>query len=180
MQTVFDRYTHCLRNNRTEFAFVHKITTEFYNKVKIVFGATATITVQATLTLAKVCQETKTYESDAIALYEQLLKLKPASVNLEEIEVILDGIFEEQTASATSKSQSVSSEQMKRVTKILRKRIESARETYGWAHEESLSKLQEVISFHSSHNDTQRVSQELHESTTVSYTHLTLPTICSV
>lgn len=165
VQSVFDRYTHCLRNNRTEFAFVHKITTEFYNKVKIVFGATATITIQATLTLAKVCQETKAYESDAIALYEQLLKLKPAGVNLEEIEVILDGIFEEQTASATSKSQSVSSEQMKRVTKIMRKRIESARETYGWAHEETLSKLQEVISFHSSHNDTQRVSQELHEST---------------
>ncbi|KAF4763603.1 hypothetical protein HAV15_000669 [Penicillium sp. str.  len=165
VQSVFDRYTHCLRNNRTEFAFVHKITTEFYNKAKIVFGATATITIQATLTLAKVCQETKTYESDAIALYEQLLKLKPAGVNLEEIEVILDGIFEEQTASATSKSQSVSSEQMKRVTKIMRKRIESARETYGWAHEETLSKLQEVISFHSSHNDTQRVSQELHEST---------------
>ncbi|KAJ5589423.1 hypothetical protein N7537_012101 [Penicillium hordei] len=165
VQSVFDRYTHCLRNNRTEFAFVHKVTTEFYNKVKIVFGATATITIQATLTLAKVCQETKTYESDAIALYEQLLKLKPAGVNLEEIEVILDGIFEEQTASATSKSQSVSTDQMKRVTKILRKRIESARETYGWAHEETLSKLQEVISFHSSHNDTQRVSQELHEST---------------
>ncbi|CAI7589114.1 unnamed protein product [Penicillium crustosum] len=165
VQSVFDRYTHCLRNNRTEFAFVHKITTEFYNKVKTVFGATATITIQATLTLAKVCQETKTYESEAIALYEQLLKLKPAGVNLGEIEAILDGIFEEQTASATSKSQSVSSEQMKRVTKIMRKRIESARETYGWAHEETLSKLQEVISFHSSHNDTQRVSQELHEST---------------
>ncbi|KAJ5941547.1 hypothetical protein N7516_001715 [Penicillium verrucosum] len=165
VQSVFDRYTHCLRNNRTEFAFVHKVTSEFYNKVKLVFGATATITVQATLTLAKVCQETKTSEGDAIALYEQLLKLKPAGVNLEEIEVILDGIFEEQTASATSKSQAVSSEQMKRVTKIMRKRIDSSRQTYGWAHEESLSKLQEVISFHSSHQDTQRVSQELREST---------------
>ncbi|CAG8900204.1 unnamed protein product [Penicillium egyptiacum] len=165
VQCVFDRYTHCLRNNRTEFAFVHKVTTQFYNKVRTVFGATAAITIQATLTLAKVCQETKTYESDAIALYEELLKVKPAGVNLEEIEAILDGIFEEQTASATSKSQSVSSEQMKRVTKILQKRIESARETYGWAHEETLSKLQEVISFHSNQNNIQRVSRELHEST---------------
>lgn len=165
VQQIFDRYTHCLRTNRTEFTFIHKVTTEFYSKVKTVFGATATITIQATLTLAKVCQETKTYETEAIALYEELLKLKPAGVDLGEIEAILDGIFEEQTASATSKSQSVSTEQMKRVTKILRKRIESARETYGWAHEESLSKLQEVISFHSQHNDTQSVSRELHEST---------------
>ncbi|KAJ5048613.1 hypothetical protein NUH16_007118 [Penicillium rubens] len=165
VQSVFERYTHCLRNNRTEFTFIHKVTTEFYNKVKTVFGATATITIQATLTLAKVSQESKTYESNAIALYEELLKLKPAGVNLEEIEATLDGIFEEQIASATSQSQSVSSEQTKRVTKILHKRIESARETYGWAHEETLTRLEEVISFHSSHNNTQIVSKELHEST---------------
>ncbi|CAG7976466.1 unnamed protein product [Penicillium nalgiovense] len=165
VQSVFERYTHCLRNNRTEFAFIHKATTEFYNKVKAVFGATATITIQATMTLAKVSQESKTYESNAITLYEELLKLKPAGVNLGEIEATLDGIFEEQIANATSQSQSVSSEQTKRVTKILHKRIESARETYGWAHEETLTRLQEVVSFHSSHNNTQSVSKELHEST---------------
>jgi hypothetical protein len=165
VQQIFDRYTHCLRINRTEFNFIHKVTVEFHSKVKTVFSATATITIQATLTLAKICQETKTYESDAIALYDELLKIKPAGVDLEEIEATLDGIYEEQTATATSKSQSISVEQKQRVTKILRKRIESSRSTYGWAHEESLSKLQEVVSFHSQQKDTHSVIKELHEST---------------
>ncbi|CAG7920909.1 unnamed protein product [Penicillium olsonii] len=165
VQQIFDRYTHCLRTNRTEFSFIHKVTVDFHSKVKTVFSATATITVQATLTLAKVCQETKTHESTAIALYEELLKLKPAGIDIDEIEATLDGIFEEQTATATSKSQTITSEQKQRVTKILRKRIESARSTYGWAHEESLSKLQEVVSFHSKQNDTQSVTKELHETT---------------
>lgn len=163
IQQIFDRYTHCLRSTRTEFSFIHKVTSEFYSKVKTVFSATASITIQATLTLAKVCQETKTHESTAISLYEELLRLKPAGIDLGEIEATLDGIFEEQTAS--SSSQSISSEQKQRVTKILRKRIESSRSTYGWAHEESLSKLQEVVSFYSKHNDTESVTKELHEST---------------
>jgi hypothetical protein len=165
VQQIFDRYTHCLRANRTEFSFIHKVTVEFHSKVKTVFSATATITIQATLTLAKVCQETKTYESDAIALYEELLRIKAVGVDLEEIEATLDGIYEEQTATAVSKSQTISVEQKQRVTKILRKRIESTRSTYGWAHEESLSKLQEVITFHSQQNDTESVTKELHEST---------------
>jgi hypothetical protein len=165
VQQIFDRYTHCLRSNRTEFAFIHKVTVEFHSKVKTVFSATATITIQATLTLAKVCQETKTYENDAIALYLELIKLKPTGLDLEEIEATLDGIYEEQTAYAFSKSQSITVEQKQRVTKILRKRIESARSTYGWAHEESLSKLQEVVSFYSQQNDTESVTKELHEST---------------
>ncbi|KAJ5322016.1 uncharacterized protein N7506_011146 [Penicillium brevicompactum] len=163
VQQIFTRYTHCLRSTRTEFSTIHKVTSEFHSKVKTVFSATATITIQATLTLAKVCQETKTYESTAISLYEELLKLKPAGVDLGEIEATLDGIFEEQTA--TFDSSSISSEQKQRVTKVLRKRIESARSTYGWAHEESLSKLEEVVSFYSKQNDTQSVTQELHEST---------------
>ncbi|CAG8285171.1 unnamed protein product [Penicillium salamii] len=165
VQQIFDRYTHCLRSKRTEFSTIHKVTVDFHSKVKTVFSATATITIQATLTLAKVCQETKTHEGTAIALYEELLKLKPAGIDLEEIEATLDGIFEEQTATATSKSQTISSEQKQRVTKVLRKRIESTRSTYGWAHEESLSKLQEFVSFHSKQNDTQVVTKELHETT---------------
>jgi hypothetical protein len=165
VQQIFDRYTHCLRTNRTEFSFIHKVTVEFHSKVKTVFSANATITIQATLILAKVCQETKTYESDAIILYEELLKLKPAGFDLEEIEATLDGIYEEQTATAISRSQTITVEQKQRVTKILRKRIETARSTYGWAHEESLSKLQEVVSFHSQQNDTESVTKELHEST---------------
>ncbi|CAG8384408.1 unnamed protein product [Penicillium salamii] len=164
VQQIFDRYTHCLRSKRTGFSFIHKVTVDFHSKVKTVFSATATITIQATLTLAKVCQETKTHESTAIALYEELLKLKPAGVDLAEIEATLDVILEEQTATATS-SQSISTEQKQRIIRILNKRIDYTRSTYGWAHEESLSRLQEFVSFHSKQNDIQSVTKELHETT---------------
>src|SRR5699024_5771870 len=52
-----------------------------------------------------------------------------------------------------------------RVVKILKQRISSARETYGYAHEESLSKMQELVSFHSKRNETQSVLEELNQAT---------------
>ncbi|CAL5872401.1 uncharacterized protein PFLUO_LOCUS6665 [Penicillium psychrofluorescens] len=161
----FTRYTHCLRSVRTEFTTLHKITFDYQSKVKAVFGITASITIKATLTLAKVCQESKRYESEVITLYEDLLKIKSDEIDYDEITATLDGIYEEQTAIATSKSESISSAQIERASKILRKRITTVRETYGWAHEESLSKLQEIVSFHFKHSETESVISELKEST---------------
>ncbi|CEJ60718.1 hypothetical protein PMG11_09281 [Penicillium brasilianum] len=166
VQEFFTRYTHCLRSVRTEYTKIHKVTLDYQTKVKAVFGATATITIKATLTLAKVCQESKRFETDAIALYEELLTIQTTEIDRDEITAILDGIYEEQTAIATSKSESVSATQIERASKVLRKRITSVRETYGWAHEESLTKLKEVISFHSKHSESsESVLSELREST---------------
>jgi hypothetical protein len=166
VQEFFTRYTHCLRSVRTEYTKIHKVTVEYQTKVKAVFGATATITIKATVTLAKVCQESKRFETDAIALYEELLTIQSTEIDREEITAILDGIYEEQTAIATSKSESISATQIERASRVLRKRITSVRETYGWAHEESLTKLKEIVSFHSQHSESsESVLSELKEST---------------
>jgi hypothetical protein len=166
VQEFFTRYTHCLRSVRTEYTKIHKVTVDYQTKVKAVFGATATITIKATVTLAKVCQESKRFETDAIALYEELLTIQSTEIDRDEITAILDGIYEEQTAIATSKSESISATQIERASKVLRKRITSVRETYGWAHEESLTKLKEIVSFHSKHSESsESVLSELKEST---------------
>ncbi|KAJ6134419.1 hypothetical protein N7523_000741 [Penicillium sp. IBT 18751x] len=160
----FRKYTQCLRSVRTEYTVIHKITTDFQSKVKVVFGATASITIQATLTLAKVCQESKRYESIAISLYEELLKIETDEFDHEEIRATLDGIYEEQTSIAI-KSDSVSEEMVSRASKILRKRVTTIREQHGWAHEESLSQLTEMVNFHYKHSKIESVLEELKQST---------------
>jgi hypothetical protein len=166
VKTFFSRYTHCLRTLQSEFTAIHKITVEYQSKVKVTFGATASITIQATLTLAKLCQESKRYEIEAIHLYEELLKLKSEEIDYQEITATLDSIYEEQTAIVTStESKSVSSSQVERAVSVLKRRIKSVRQTHGWAHEESLSKMQEMVSFYSKREETESVVQELKEAT---------------
>lgn len=164
VQEFFTRYTHCLRSIRTDYTVIHKITTDYQAKVKIVFGATASITIQATLALAKVCQESKRYESIAITLYEELLKIKTDEFDHEEIRATLDGIYEEQTSLAI-KSDSVSDEMVSRASRILRKRVTTIREQHGWAHEESLVQLTEMVNFHYKHSKIDSVLEELKQST---------------
>ncbi|KAL2808077.1 hypothetical protein BJX63DRAFT_52411 [Aspergillus granulosus] len=167
VRDIFTRYTQCLRSIRTEYSILHKITVEYQAKVKTVFSATASITVQATLTLAQLCQESKNYEIEAIRLYEELLKIKSKEVDLDEISAILDALYEEQSAVIYNSelTESTSSTQVEQAVRVLRKRITSLRESYGWAHEESLSKMKEVISFHARQSKTEEVVRELQEAT---------------
>ncbi|KAF7713828.1 Uncharacterized protein PECH_000819 [Penicillium ucsense] len=163
---TFSRYTYCLRHVRVEYSEIHKVSVDYQSKVKTIFGATALITVKATLSLARVCQESKRFEADAIALYEELLAMKVAEFDREEVIAILDGLYEEQTTTITSKSETMSSTQIERFSKVMRKRMTTVRETHGWAHEESLTKLREIVTFHSKYSESSEVVlTELKEST---------------
>ncbi|RJE20638.1 NACHT domain protein [Aspergillus sclerotialis] len=167
VQEIFDRYTHCLRTVRTEFTTLHHITTVYQTKCKATFGMSASITVQATLTLARLCQETKLYESEAITLYEELLKIKSDIVNHQEISATLDSMYEDQAdiVSSAGKEESISSHKIQKAVQILKKRVESIRHEYGWAHEESLSKMKEIVSMHAKHNEISSAVSELKETT---------------
>lgn len=166
VKSFFTRYIDSLRAIQTEFAIIHKITVDYHAKVKATFGVDASITIQATLTLAKICQESKRLEIEAIHLYEELLKIKSEEIDYQEITATLDAIYEEQTAIVTStESGSVSSAQIERAVSVLKRRITTVRKTHGWAHEESLSKMQEMVSFYSKRNETEIVIKELKEAT---------------
>ncbi|KAK2801706.1 hypothetical protein FQN50_007620 [Emmonsiellopsis sp. PD_5] len=167
VKEVFNRYTHCLRTTRTEFKVLHSVTLEYQSHVKEIFGVTASITIQATWTLAKLCQESKHFEMEAIALYEELLKIESEEVDVQKITDILDSIYEEQAAVVFSSADdtSISSSQVEKAVKVLRKRITTVRETHGWAHEESLSKMKEIVILLARKKEIDTVTKELQETT---------------
>ncbi|KAH7324307.1 NACHT domain protein [Stachybotrys elegans] len=164
IRETFDRYETCLRTVRADFTTLHKISTEWYHQCKTVFGASSSITVRSTLHLARVCQESKRYEHEAMVLYEELLHVNSELVDRREITSILDAMYEEEAYAASSnKSETMSSAQTERALKVLTNRTNTVRKSYGWAHEESLSKLTELVRFRSKQNETEMVQRELRE-----------------
>ncbi|RHZ49083.1 hypothetical protein CDV55_100440 [Aspergillus turcosus] len=159
VQELFERYTRCLRSVHAEFTVLHKVTVEYRARCAAIFGVTASITIRATLILAKLCQESKRFELDAIALYEELLKIESTELDREEITAILDGLVEERAEASSSSAHS------ERTFKVLRKRITTVRETHGWAHEESLTRMKEMITIYTERNETETVVRELTEAT---------------
>ncbi|EEP82083.1 conserved hypothetical protein [Uncinocarpus reesii 1704] len=167
VREIISRYTQCLRAVSTEYSVLHKVTAEYQTKCKAVFGATASITIQATLALARLCQESRHHEIEAIQLYEELRQIRSEEVDVQEISAALDALYEEQYTRISSQgaSESVSSEQTKQVIQVLRKRVSTLRETYGWAHEESLAAMKEIVNLHFKRNETELAIQELQEAT---------------
>ncbi|KAF4154643.1 hypothetical protein CNMCM6069_009043 [Aspergillus lentulus] len=159
VQELFERYTRCLRSVHAEFTVLHKVTVEYRARCTAVFGVTASITIRATLTLAKLCQESKRFLSEAVTLYEELLKIESAELDRDEISVTLEGLFEEQAEFSSSSAHS------ERTFKVMRKRITDVRERHGWAHEESLTRMKEMITIHTERKETETVVRELTEAT---------------
>jgi hypothetical protein len=172
MRECFDRYLECLHHTKMAFSVVHKVSSEYQSHCKAFYGASASITVQATLILARVCQESKATEAQAVMLYEELMKTGSEEVDLKYISSTLEMMHQEQAAaiisssSSSSSSTAPSSTQVNRAVTVLEKRFSSMRETYGWAHEESLTQLAELVRYQSKQqHGAATVSRELKEAT---------------
>jgi hypothetical protein len=163
---LFDRHTQCMRTTRTDYTTQYKVVSEYRSQCKAVFGTSASITVRSTMYFAKLCQESEIYEHEAVAAYEELLQVKSEEVNHQEISSTLESLYEEQSCQAmANQSHSVSTSQRERAFQVLKTRTDKIRKSYGWAHNESLSKLTEIVRYHSHQKKTESVVSELKEAT---------------
>ncbi|AEO60474.1 hypothetical protein MYCTH_2120499 [Thermothelomyces thermophilus ATCC 42464] len=161
----FSQYTDCLRSLRVSFSVLEEVTSQFLAQCKALYGAKATITVQVTLILARLYQESRSHEQKAIALYEELLQLGSEHINREEISADLKVLHDAQVnAIKSSETRSeVTSSQLDRHSTVLRERIVSVRQKYGWAHGETLSTLTELVHTYSRQGKTEALVSELEQ-----------------
>ncbi|KNG91392.1 NACHT domain protein [Aspergillus nomiae NRRL 13137] len=146
VKLTYERYVHCLRMTRADTVTIHDVTVQYRKACRSLFGVTATITVQATTTLAQICQESHEYRSEAVALYEELLKLKASQVDIDYdgIGATLDALYEEQEATLSSNTETMTTVEFHKVVSLHKKRLETTRSKHGWAHQESLSQMEKL------------------------------------
>ncbi|KAJ5858923.1 hypothetical protein N7534_004200 [Penicillium rubens] len=166
VQTIYRRYVHCLRETHSDITVIHDVTVQYRKSCISLFGTSASITIQATNTLANICQEHKQFEAEAVQLYEELLQItsSEAEIDRQDIRTTLDTIYEQQTASVTaSKVDSMSAKELQKALSIRTQRLTSIRSRYGWAHEESLSQMEEIVSLYTKQGKSQTAASLLHE-----------------
>lgn len=166
VQTIYRRYVHCLRETHSDITVIHDVTVQYRKSCISLFGTSASITIQATNTLANICQEHKQFEAEAVQLYEELLQITSSEVEIDrqDIRTTLDTIYEQQAASVTaSKVDSMSEQELQKALSIRTQRLTSIRSKYGWAHEESLSQMEEIVSLYTKQGKSQTAASLLHE-----------------
>ncbi|PYH98619.1 NACHT domain protein [Aspergillus ellipticus CBS 707.79] len=168
VQTIYERYVHCLRMVHSDAASVHDVTVQYRKTCISLFGATASVTLMATKTLANICQESRRYEGEAVQLYEELLRTKNTDIELDhqDIRATLDAIDEEQSSSLASvKVDQLTPQQLQHVVSVRTQRLSTIRSTQGWAHEEALSQMEEISSLYAKRGETHAASSMLQEAT---------------
>ncbi|KAJ5128530.1 hypothetical protein N7448_002249 [Penicillium atrosanguineum] len=169
VQTIYERYLHCLREAHSDTSTIHDVTVQYRKACISIFGVSSSITIQATKTLANICQESKQYEAEAIQLYEELLQMKSSEVEVDrqDIRDNLDAIYEQQNVSLTaSKVETMTAKELQKVVSIRTQRLTCIRSSYGWAHEEALSQMEEIVSLRTKQGESQAVISMLQEATT--------------
>ncbi|KAJ6104281.1 hypothetical protein N7523_010601 [Penicillium sp. IBT 18751x] len=169
VQTIYERSVHCLREAHSENSTIHDVTMQYRKACISIFGVSSSITIQATKTLAHLCQESKQYEGEAIQPYEELLQIKSSDVEIDrqDIRENLDAIYEQENASLTaSKVETMTAKEIQKVFFVRSQRLKSIRSSHGWAHEEALPQMEESVSLRTKQGDSQAVVSMLQEATT--------------
>jgi hypothetical protein len=162
VRELFIRYTDCLNRVESGFTVLHTVISQYYEQCKARYGAAVSITIHAMLTLAALRQESRGWELEAMTLYDQLLQIDSDEVDKQEISAKVQILLEELSA---INSIDASSSQVTTIVRILHERLTEVRETCGWAHEESLFRLKEVVRFYHRLGNTEAIVSELRKAT---------------
>ncbi|GAM91423.1 hypothetical protein ANO11243_094730 [Dothideomycetidae sp. 11243] len=82
VQAVFQRYMQCLEETKVDFEVVHKVATQYRETCFKAYGAKAEITVEASMSLAKISQRSEKYQHEAIAIYEEISSSSSSNITL--------------------------------------------------------------------------------------------------
>lgn len=169
VQTIYERYVRSLRMVHSDVVVIHDATVQYRKACTSLFGASASITIQATKTLANICLESERYETEAIELYEELLQTTSSEVDLDyqDIRVTVDAIYERKIASlTTSRVETMTAEELQKMVSVCTQRLTSIRSSYGWAHEEALTQMEEIVLLYTKQGKSQAALSMLQEATT--------------
>ena len=159
VQSVYSRYYSCLEQTGARFDNLYQVTTSYRTTCISVFGAQASITVQATLALARIAYSSESHMSEALNLYEETSRQTGSTEHKSEIQRALSTLYTRQVI--TQSSTSVKSETIESARIRSAQQYESSISKFGYSHQSTLSRLHEVALLYHRQNKSETAAKEL-------------------
>ncbi len=142
VQEIFKSYFKALEESRTEISVQIAILKEYRQACVHVFGATASITIDATFHLAETCTRSEQHRFEAISFYEHVCKHSSSTEIITKTKSTLKTLYIKQVTTSTT---TVTKEVLERTTTICHEKYIEIRKTHSCTHELSLSVLRELV-----------------------------------
>ena len=147
VQTLYLRYRYVLEHHEVcEYSVLRQLTVEYRQTCIKVFGATATISIEASIQLAEICLRSETHIHEAISIFEEVLTVTRTSssttiVSTTTLTKIKKSLTKAYVSVCSHSSTSVAT--IERAVVMIRERFDSLKITLGWAHAETLTCLRD-------------------------------------
>ncbi|KAL4879985.1 hypothetical protein BJY04DRAFT_219787 [Aspergillus karnatakaensis] len=144
VRSVYERYILCLQMTYADMRLIHDITLQYRKTCLAGF---------------------KEFEPEAIELFEGLLQVQSTEIDIDydNTRISLEAIYEGRQT-VEHEWHALSTQQFHRLITARIERLSSFRETNGWAHESSISQMEEVVSMYAYQKETQAARTLLQES----------------
>ncbi|XXH04135.1 hypothetical protein Hte_010548 [Hypoxylon texense] len=154
VQLVYEQYRYVLEfHSKVEFSVLYKLTIEYRETVKKVFGVSVAIYVTALIALAEICEKSEEHYLESVTIYEEVItKTKTiTTVTQTKVQTIKKRLSTLYVKVITS-GKKTETTTIERAITVCSESYELLKVQYGWWHETTLLKLKELVLIHSKYN----------------------------
>lgn len=147
IEVLYLRYRYVLEHHiHCEFSVLRDLTIEYRNACIKIFGASATITIKASIELAQIYMKSEKYIHEAMSIYEEVLTMtRTSTTQIPETTITTIRLSLTKGYVKVCSHNSVSKSTIERATKVVLERFNSLKATIGCSHIETLSVLRELV-----------------------------------
>ncbi|KAI1097860.1 hypothetical protein F4804DRAFT_147420 [Jackrogersella minutella] len=153
VQLVYEQYRYVLEyHSKVEFSVLYKLTVEYRETVKKVFGVSVAIYLTATIALAEICEHSEEHQVESVTLYEEVITKTKTVTTLTETKIrTLKKRLSTLYVTVITSGKKTETTTIERAITVCTETYEQFKIQYGWWHETTLLKLKELVLIYSKH-----------------------------
>ncbi|KAI0880243.1 uncharacterized protein GGS22DRAFT_175508 [Annulohypoxylon maeteangense] len=154
IQLVYEQYRYVLEfHSKVEFSVLYKITVEYRETVKKVFGVSVAIFLTASIALAEVCEKSEEHQLESVTLYEEVITKTKTITTFTETKIrTLKKRLSTLYVTVITGGKKTETKTVERAITVCSETYEHFKIQYGWWHETTLLKLKELVLIYSKHS----------------------------
>ncbi|KAI2638703.1 hypothetical protein GGS26DRAFT_602335 [Hypomontagnella submonticulosa] len=153
-QLVYEQYRYVLEfHSKAEFSVLYKLTVEYRETVKTVFGLSVAIYLTASIALAEICEKSEEHYLESVAIYEEVITKTKTVTTLTETKVrTIKKRLSTLYVTVITSGKKTETTTIERAITVCSETYEQFKIQFGWWHETTLLKLKELVLIYSKLN----------------------------
>ncbi|KAI1394396.1 uncharacterized protein F4822DRAFT_388082 [Hypoxylon trugodes] len=166
--TIYEAYRYVLEfHSKVEFSVLYKLTVEYRETVKTIFGVSVAIYLTASIALAEICEKSEERYVESVTIYEEVITRTKTVTTLTETKIrTIKKRLSTLYVTVITRGKKTEKSTFERAIEVCSETYEQYKIEFGWWHEATLLKLKELVLLYSKYDGgkTQVIVQMLQES----------------